>query len=133
LRIKLPNHFLSRFFGMVQISSVGVLPLSIWTSYFRLGHGRTPHSPMGVGLLFLGGRKRKKGACAPGQPGSNKCLYRFTSEGGWGQAIEAAFSAMSDNPGFCLAASRPEGGPSGGADARWTQQALRALARPCGQ
>jgi hypothetical protein len=25
------------FFGMVQISSVGFLPLSIWTSYFRLG------------------------------------------------------------------------------------------------
>jgi hypothetical protein len=25
------------FFGMVQISSVGFLPLSIWTRYFRLG------------------------------------------------------------------------------------------------
>ena len=28
---------LYRFFGMVQISSVGVLPLSIWTQYFGLG------------------------------------------------------------------------------------------------
>ena len=27
-----------RFFGMVQISSRGFLPLLIWTSYFRLGH-----------------------------------------------------------------------------------------------
>ena len=30
---------LYRFFGMVQISSVGFLPLSIWTSYFGLGQG----------------------------------------------------------------------------------------------
>jgi c-di-GMP-binding flagellar brake protein YcgR len=28
---------LYRFFGMVQISSGGFLPLLIWTSYFRLG------------------------------------------------------------------------------------------------
>jgi hypothetical protein len=28
---------LYRFFGMVQISSGGFLPLSIWTSYFGLG------------------------------------------------------------------------------------------------
>jgi hypothetical protein len=31
---------LYRFFGMVQISSGGFLPLSIWTSYFRLGQRR---------------------------------------------------------------------------------------------
>ena len=38
-RITEPNRIISlyRFFGMVQISSVGVLPLSIWTRYFRLG------------------------------------------------------------------------------------------------
>jgi hypothetical protein len=30
---------LYRFFGMVQISSGGFLPLLIWTSYFRLGQG----------------------------------------------------------------------------------------------
>ena len=29
---------LYRFFGMVQISSCGFLPLSIWTRYFRLDH-----------------------------------------------------------------------------------------------
>jgi hypothetical protein len=28
---------LYRFFGMVQISSGGFLPILIWTSYFRLG------------------------------------------------------------------------------------------------
>jgi hypothetical protein len=28
-----------RFFGTVQISSAGFLPLSIWTRNFRLGHG----------------------------------------------------------------------------------------------
>ncbi len=28
---------LYRFFGMVQISLVGILSLSIWTRYFRLG------------------------------------------------------------------------------------------------
>jgi hypothetical protein len=31
---------LYRFFGMVQISSDGFLPLSIWTSYFGLGQSR---------------------------------------------------------------------------------------------
>jgi hypothetical protein len=35
---------LYRFFGMVQISSCGFLPLSIWTSYFRLGH--LPEAPL---------------------------------------------------------------------------------------
>jgi hypothetical protein len=30
---------LYRFFGMVQISLRGFLPLSIWTSYFGLGQG----------------------------------------------------------------------------------------------
>jgi hypothetical protein len=34
---------LYRFFGMVQISSGGFLPLSIWTSYFRLGHLENNH------------------------------------------------------------------------------------------
>ncbi len=31
------SYALYRFFGMVQISSGGFLPLLIWTSYFGLG------------------------------------------------------------------------------------------------
>jgi len=33
---------LYRFFGMVQISSRGFLPLSIWTSFFGLGQLNRP-------------------------------------------------------------------------------------------
>jgi hypothetical protein len=35
---------LYRFFGMVQISSSGFLPLSIWTRKLRLGQGQDVHA-----------------------------------------------------------------------------------------
>jgi hypothetical protein len=44
---------LYRFFGKLKISSVGFLPLSIWTRYFRLGHNQRAKS------LTAAGRPRR--------------------------------------------------------------------------
>ena len=46
-RITEPDRTISlyRFFGIVQITSVGVLPLSTWTSYLRLGQRLTGRNP----------------------------------------------------------------------------------------
>jgi hypothetical protein len=43
--------YCTRFFGMVQISSVGFLPLSIWTSFSGLGHLHNQIATVGLRML----------------------------------------------------------------------------------
>jgi len=51
---------LYRFFGMVQISSVGFSPLLIWTRYFRLGHARIEDATLRAAMARLHPRSSNK-------------------------------------------------------------------------